>query len=125
MDLNASFDNTPPTSDPVIPRVVVPEIESFQKLDAQSELLYQYNVAKRLLAEAEYNDGIPLNQKAQALNTISSILGNIIKTRTDLYNAERLRLLEETLVEVLQEFPSISAQFLPLYEARLQIKGKK
>ncbi len=107
---------------PIAPRSSFTRIQSFEDLDAQQELLDQYNTAKRLLSDAEYSEEIPLNQKAQALNTISTILGNIIKSRTELYNSERLRLLEATLLEVLQEFPELASAFMPLYETRL--KGK-
>ena len=121
MDLNASLPSPEALVSPAT-RPVKTKIKSFKELDAQAELLEQYTTAKRLLSDAEYDEQTPLNQKAQALNTISNILGNIVKNRTELYNSERLRLLEATLLEVLQEFPTLAEKFMPVYEARLKLK---
>lgn len=86
-------------------------------LDLEAELLAQYQKAQDLLADAGNQ---PLNQKAQTLNAITLILQAIIKSQQDLYNIERLKTLENTLIKVLQEFPEIKHQFLEAYEKELK-----
>lgn len=86
-------------------------------LDLEVELLAQYKKAQALLDDA---DKEPLNQKAQTLNAITLILQAIIKSQQDLYNIERLKTLENTLIKVLQEFPEIKHQFLEAYEKELK-----
>ena len=86
-------------------------------LDLEKELLNQYKKAQELL---EFSDGEPLNQKAQTLNSITNILQAIIKSQQDLYNIERLKTLETTLITVLQGFPEIKHKFLDAYERELK-----
>lgn len=86
-------------------------------LDLEKELLNQYKKAQELL---EFSDGEPLNQKAQTLNSITNILQAIIKSQQDLYNVERLKTLETTLITVLQGFPEIKHKFLDAYERELK-----
>lgn len=86
-------------------------------LDLEVELLAQYKKAQALLDDA---DKEPLNQKAQTLNSITLILQTIIKSQQDLYNIERLKTLENTLIKVLQDFPEIKHQFLDAYEKELK-----
>ena len=86
-------------------------------LDLEAELLAQYKKAQTLLDDA---DKEPLNQKAQTLNAITNILQAIIKSQQDLYNVERLKTLENTLITVLQDFPDIKHKFLDAYEKELK-----
>lgn len=91
-------------------------VKKLAELNLEDELLEQYYTAQDLL---ENSKNEPLNQKAQTLNAITSILQAIIKAQQDLYNIERLKTLENTLIKVLQEFPEIKHKFLDAYEAEL------
>lgn len=92
--------------------------KDLKDLDLEHELLKQYQRAQELL---EFSDDEPLNQRAQTLNSITSILQAIIKLQQDLYNMERLKTLENTLVNTLQEFPQLKEKFLDSYRKNLKV----
>ena len=119
MDINAKFESISRTDRPALPVAAYDEIKSMAGMDVQGELLKQYNSAKRLYTAAEYDTGVPLNQKAQTLNTISAILGSITKSQTELYNSERLKVMEAVLIDVLKNFPEVQEAFMQRYEERL------
>jgi hypothetical protein len=98
------------------------QASTLAELDLDHELLEQYKNAKTLLDDIKDDDAIPPNQKAQMLNSISSILGNIIKSQSELHNVERLKLIESTLIETLQkpEFEQLKQDFLQAYEKALK-----
>ena len=89
-------------------------------MNLEQELLEQYNLAKRLIYESEYDESVPLNQKAQAVNSCSSVLAALIKTQSELHNLERLRKIEATLIQVLKAFPTLQEAFLQAYEEQLK-----
>jgi hypothetical protein len=93
------------------------------QLNLQDAMLEQYNRARKLLHDSEYDTGIPLNQRAQALNSTTSIIAAITKSQTELFSVERIKQMEESLLEVLQEFPELQAAFLVKYEAALKKIG--
>lgn len=84
-----------------------------------TELLEQLNVAKKLIHDASYDLSIPLNQKAQVINSVSTIIGTFLRQQQDMYNLEQLRKMETTLLEVLKQFPDLQEPFLKAYEAAL------
>jgi predicted O-linked N-acetylglucosamine transferase (SPINDLY family) len=90
-------------------------------LDLEQELLQQYKNAKLLLAEAIYDNSgeTPLNQKAQVVNSITTILKQMADIKTQLYNAERLKHLETILVDTLKGFPDMRDAFLVKYKEEL------
>jgi hypothetical protein len=98
------------------------QASTLAELDLDHELLEQYKNAKALLEDIKDDDDIAPNQKAQTLNSISSILSNIIKTQSELHNVERLKMLESTLIETLQkpEFEKLKESFLQAYEKALK-----
>lgn len=88
------------------------------ELDLDHELLQQYKAASDTY-EAIKAGNTPANQKAQLLNTITTILTGILKLQTDLYNAERLKKLESTLIATLKDFPELREPFLEKYKKAL------
>ena len=122
-DFNSLFEEEPPVkpkgllkTNNQVHKEPVKQTE-LKDLDLEVELLAQYKKAQTLLDDA---DKEPLNQKAQTLNSITLILQAIIKSQQDLYNIERLKTLENTLIKVLQDFPEIKHQFLDAYEKELK-----
>lgn len=91
-----------------------PDITNIRELNIDEALITHYQDAIRLLSQPA-----PVNQKAQAMNTIIGILVQISKLQVDLYSAERFKLFEEALVETLKEFPEIKESFLEKYELNL------
>lgn len=102
-----------PEQKPKLAEAAVP----LTSLDLSHELYLQYLKAKKMLTDAGNE---PLNQKAQTLNSIVSVLGVIAKLRTELYNSERLKKLESCLIETLLEYPELHEAFMERYERELQ-----
>ena len=115
-----AFDDEPPKEDRQ-KRVYVSNITAtkLSELDLDKELLQQYKNAMQLADEAEFDVSIPLSQKAQLLNSIKGIISEITRIQTELYSAERLKLFESTIINVLKGFPEINKAFLDAYEAAL------
>ncbi|MDI1362525.1 hypothetical protein [Methylotenera sp.] len=89
-------------------------------LDLEHELLMQYHQTKALLAEVIKDEQTPANQKAQIVNTCSNILSEITKSQATLYNAERLKIMEQCLTNALKEMPTeVSEKFFLNYEREL------
>lgn len=92
---------------------------SLSELDTEKELLDHYKAAKHLYQVIRDDPETPSNQKAAVLNTVTSIVNHIIKMKTDLYNSERNKVMEATLITTLKKFPELSKEFLEEYEAAL------
>lgn len=90
------------------------------QLNLDEELLNQYNSAKLVFEAAQFDEETPLNQKAQILNTLTSILQAIIKMQQDLHSIERVKLIEATLISTLQNHETLKEAFLDDYEKALR-----
>ncbi len=99
-------------------RVLVPQYhyESLDKLNLEDELLALYTKCKNTLAAFELDEETPANQLAQLMNTMKSVLSDIAKTRTELYNAERIKLMEACLISALKSTPQeVQDAFMSAY----------
>lgn len=94
-------------------------LSSLDDLNLKQELLEAYNKAKTLLAQAEYDESIPLNQKVQAVNSIAAILQTIAKTQESLHNTQTITKIEAVLINVLKTYPELREAFLEDYERAL------
>lgn len=93
-------------------------------MDLSGELMLQYLQTKTLLASIIDDEGTPANQKAQVINTCSAILGNITKTQTQLYNAERLKIIEQCLMNALKATTKpVQEKFFENYSRELEVLG--
>lgn len=92
-----------------------------QKIDLNQELIEHFETTKELLADAIDDTEIPLNQKAQTVNALAALLKQLADNQKQLYGAERIRLIEKTLVETLKEFPELAEPFMARYEAALSL----
>lgn len=93
---------------------------SLDEVAISSELAHLFFEARSLLSLIKNDMEVPANQKAQVMNSVLSILERITKTQTDLYNAERIRVIEQTLLRVMREQPQeIKEAFMSTYEAAL------
>lgn len=93
--------------------------ESLAELNLEDELLIQYSKANALLSSVEFDSETPLNQKAQAQNSIVAILSAIIKNQEAVRNMAEVNVLEAALGDTLKEFPEIKEAFLARYEGKL------
>jgi len=108
-----------PEPEPTRQRVDFHPLQRLSDLNIEDELLQQFNRAKRLLTDAEYDESVPLNQKAQTLNSATTILQQITKMQSDLYDSERVKMIEQILLATLRKFPEMQADFLRTYKAYL------
>lgn len=104
----------PPETDEITADV---DIET---LDLDSELVKVYAKAQKLLDTIVGSADVPANQQAQVFNSVVTMLDRLAKMRTDVYNAERLRKLEQSLIRTLQAYPQeLQEAFLRDYERSL------
>lgn len=96
-------------------------IEEAHTIDLSAETLQLFLLTKRLLRRALQDKRAPVNQQAQTVNSLRAVLDGLVKTQTDLYNADRLKKMEATVIECLRE-TSIDLQdkFLKLYSERTE-----
>lgn len=115
------FDLSKVSAPPAPPKSDVLEASSLDDLDLDAELVTHYNRASRMVEALEFESDIPANQKAQAMNTLTTILQQIIKIRTDLYNAEYLKKIEQILLKTLKALPvDVQQEFMEEYEQSLR-----
>lgn len=99
---------------------------SIMDMDLEGELLLQYAQTKALLASVVEDSETPANQKAQLMNTCSAILTQITKSQSDLYNGERLKIMEQALINAMKTVPTdVSEKFFESYERELQALNRK
>jgi hypothetical protein len=92
---------------------------SLKELDADKELLDQYNRAMQLFTDAEFDESASVAGKVAALNAISTVISNITKTKTELYNSERVKVMENVLISTLKKHPTLAETFLEKYKEAL------
>ena len=115
------FKESPKDGKPEKVRVLVDiKAQSLSELDLDQELLQQYKDAKQLFKDIELDDLTPMNQKAQIMNSITSILTKIVENQTALYDSERVKLIESILIDVLKQYPDINAEFMERYKKALE-----
>lgn len=79
-------------------------------LDLEEELVTQLSRAKSLQTQVLEDNDIPANQKAQVMNTVGSVIGDIIRMQERLYNAERFKAIEAMLLDSLRMLPKAQAE---------------
>ena len=95
-------------------------IQELENLSLSDELSLNFQAAKALYAMIQHDLETPANQKAQVLNTITAILQSIVKMRTDLVNAERMKILEQTLIDTIKVTPQdVQDTFFEAYRRNL------
>lgn len=108
---------------PAAPAILDTEdlVGSLDELDVDNALLRHYKRVERLAKDVLSDPDIPPNQQAAVMNTLNSLLTQIAKTRTELYTAERMKRIEQTLLFVLKTLPKQAQQdFLEEYERELR-----
>lgn len=105
----------------VLPKSAEPV--ELKDIDIGVELEHAFRIAKTLLDACVNDTATPLNQKAQIISALNTILAAMTKQRTDIYSAERVRTLESVLLKVLKRHPELSAAFLEDYKVELEKLG--
>jgi len=95
-------------------------IVDLASLNIEQEIITQLQTAKILQTGVLDDPTIPANQRAQTVNTVSNILTQLVKTQTDLYNAERIKELEAAIVQAMKGAPTeVKDHFFDRYERLL------
>lgn len=102
------------------PAADYPQALRIEELSIGHELTDTLNKARLLYADVQVDENVPANQKAQTLNTITSLLVQISKAQAELYNVERMKEIEQILLNTLRKFPELQKDFLEAYEERLK-----
>jgi hypothetical protein len=67
------------------------------------------------------DDTLPLNQKAQVANSVSSSLARLTELQNELYTSERFKAIENLLIRTLAKLPEdLASEFLDAYQAILE-----
>ena len=97
-----------------------PDQEPEGPFDAEQELLKLRRQAKALYESIEHDDETPANQKAQVLNSISSVLQALVKLQADVHSSKKVQAIELAVISVMKKQPeAIYTAFLAEYEAEL------
>lgn len=105
----------------VLPKSAEPV--ELKDIDIGVELEHAFRIAKTLLDACVNDSETPLNQKAQIIGALNTVLTAMVKQRTDIYSAERVRTLESVLLKVLKRHPELSTAFLEDYKVELEKLG--
>ena len=94
---------------------------SLKDLDLERELVLQVMALQELQNRVIDDDDTPANQKAQVANSLSAALTTLVKLQAEVHNSERLKRLEGTMIDTLNELPTEAAEaFLAKYEQALE-----
>jgi hypothetical protein len=74
------------------------------ELNLEVELAELYGQAKAFLDNINPAD-VPANQISQVYNTINTILKEIVKTQTELHDAERSKRVEAAIIQLIKTLP--------------------
>ena len=97
------------------------KLDDLTNIDLEKELVNQFIETKAMLTTVRDDDEIPPTQKASLITACSSLLAQLTKNQKELYNTERVKIMEATLIEALREVDNdLVEQFLELYEIRLE-----
>lgn len=89
-------------------------------LDLARELVLQVLALQQMQMKALQEDDTPVNQLAQAANSLSAALTNLVKLQESVYNSERLKKIETILIETLGLLPMEAQEaFLRSYQRDL------
>ena len=93
-------------------------------INLTEELGLQYRQGQLLLAEVMADRTTPVNQKAQALNSVRATLESIINQQQIVYSAERLKRFEVAFHKVLEKLePESRELYFNLYGEYLHDRG--
>jgi hypothetical protein len=95
-------------------------LPSLKTLDLQEELVLQFLQAKQLMKLAQDDDEIPLNQKAQLLNSLANMNKQAADLQKSMFSPDQGRLREQALVAALKQYPDLREAFLREFETLLE-----
>lgn len=86
-------------------------------LNLAEELVLQFQKVKHLQTKVLQETKTSAQQKAAVANSCASALAQLVKMQTELHNAERLKMIEQALIQVMRDQPEhIQQAFFEKYE---------
>lgn len=95
-------------------------LPSLNTLDLSEELVFQFLQAKKMMQDAQDDDDIPLNQKAQLLNSLANMNKQAAELQKSLFSPNQTRLREQALATALKKYPEVQTAFLAELELLLE-----
>lgn len=96
-------------------------------IDLRKEVIEQMRAVRALRQAAVSSNGnveVGLKEAKEALSATTSLLTLLTKLQADIYNADRVRVIQKTTIEVLKGVdPEIHQQFMDKLKERLQEAG--
>jgi hypothetical protein len=99
-------------------------VTSLKELNLDDELLCQYKAVLDLQTKAFEDIDTPANQKAQVANSVASTLQSIVKMHLEINRDERLKRIENALLESVKTLPEKErSAFFERYEKIAEAMG--
>lgn len=96
--------------------------KALRDMNLERELILQHQASLELQNEVLRDDETPANQKSQVANATAAVLQQLIKLQETVYTTERLKTIENKLIETLNQLPKETQEaFFEVYE---QILGE-
>lgn len=90
-------------------------------INMERELVFQLMTLQDLQARVLAEEETPANQMAQVANTLSSALSNLSAVQSKIYSSERIKRIEQILLDCLRDLPDEAvAAFMDRYENLLE-----
>lgn len=92
-------------------------VKNLRSISLEHELLLQHQASLELQNRVLADLDVPANQKAQCLNSTAAVLAQVIKLQSEVHTTERLKRIENKLIEALNTLPAETQEaFLETYE---------
>lgn len=91
--------------------------KALRDMNLERELILQHQASLELQNEVLRDDETPANQKSQVANATAAVLQQLIKLQETVYTTERLKSIENKLIEALNQLPKETQEaFFEIYE---------
>lgn len=95
-------------------------VKDLSDLNLERELMLQLRAAQALQSKIIDDQLVQANQKAQVMNSVATIIQNLVKMQLDQYTPERLKRIELALIQMLKTMPDDQTEeFFKQYEVIL------
>lgn len=95
-------------------------VKDLSDLNLERELMLQLRAAQALQTKVIDDQLTPANQKAQVMNSVATIIQNLVKMQLEQYTPERLKRIELALIQMLKTMPEDQTEeFFKQYEVIL------
>ena len=92
-------------------------VKNLREINLARELVLQLQANQELQNRCLASADTPANQVAQTMNSTAAVLQQLIRLQTEVHNSERLKKIEQKLIETLNTLPSeVQEAFLETYE---------